>query len=177
MCIDNLSKQLYANKRIGRWHSMKKKKKRVSVRNIVFFYIYIALMHRLKDDKEYYVFPGGGLEKGETMEECAVREMMEEFGITIQPFKKIYQYEDDKRIHHFMLSKYVSGDFGSGNGEEYQEHFEEKGFYIPGKHNLETIKNLKLYPTEIKDILLQDYETLKTLNHDHDFEIKSVVVE
>ena len=45
-----------------------------------------ALMHR-KDVKnkpmsEYYVFPGGGLEEGETLEEGTAREIKEEFGIT-----------------------------------------------------------------------------------------------
>ena len=92
-------------------------KKRVSVRNIIFFGDEVALMHRLKTDKEYYIFPGGGLERDETFEECAKREVQEEFGIKIEPIKQIYKYEDESMIHHYMLSKFVSGDFGSGDGE------------------------------------------------------------
>lgn len=153
---------------------MKENKKRVSVRNIVFFDNEIALMHRLKNDKEYYVFPGGGIEEGETLEQCAVREMIEEFGIIVEPIKKIYEYEDECRIHHFMISKYLSGDFGSGNGEEYQIDFEHSGFYIPAKHNLESIKEMELYPYEIKNLLIEDYEVLRSLNSEKEFKIKSI---
>lgn len=35
-----------------------------------------------------YMTPGGGLERGETLEECCVRELKEETGFVVQPFER-----------------------------------------------------------------------------------------
>jgi len=42
------------------------------------------------EDGEYFLFPGGGLEAGETMEEAAIREMFEETGLIVKIKKMIY---------------------------------------------------------------------------------------
>lgn len=147
-----------------------KKDKRVSVRTIVFFRDSIALMHRLKTQDDYYIFPGGGIEEGESFEECAVREVFEEFGIITKPIKKIYTYEDDERIQHYVLSHYVSGTFGTGDGEEF---FVDNGFFVPGVHNLEIIKGLRLFPEKIKQTLIKDFDVLKNLKKEDTFEIKN----
>ena len=74
--------------------------KRVRVAGVIPMDGGIALMHRKdvkkRDDfQEYYTFPGGGLEEGETLEECAIREVKEEFGINVKVIRKLYELEND----------------------------------------------------------------------------------
>lgn len=43
----------------------------------------VALIKRVRDGQEYYVFPGGGIENEESPEQAAIRETFEELGIHI----------------------------------------------------------------------------------------------
>ena len=56
---------------------------RPSVRGIVIRDGKIAMVHSLKYN--YYKFPGGGTEPGESHEETLIREMKEETGLTVIP--------------------------------------------------------------------------------------------
>jgi 8-oxo-dGTP diphosphatase len=60
-------------------------------------------------------FPGGKLEHGETMFGCAIREVMEELGIIIQPVTLLEGHEittgEGKKYHLVpVVSQYVSGE-------------------------------------------------------------------
>lgn len=51
-----------------------------------------------EERKDVYMSPGGGLEAGETLEECVIRELQEEAGYKVKPIKafvkvKEYAYE------------------------------------------------------------------------------------
>ncbi len=56
--------------------------RRPSVRGIIIRDGRIAMIHSLK--YEYYKFPGGGIEKGESNEEALVREIREESGLIVR---------------------------------------------------------------------------------------------
>ena len=69
---------------------------RIRVAGIVPLKNGFAFMHRKdvikrKDFQDYYTFPGGGLEEGETLEEGTIREIKEEFGINVKIVKKLYE--------------------------------------------------------------------------------------
>ena len=59
--------------------------------------ILIAQRKRGKDLALYWEFPGGKLEKGETLEQCLKRELLEEMGLPIEIDKffmqSVYEYE------------------------------------------------------------------------------------
>ena len=85
-----------------------------------------AFMHRKnvikrKDFREYYTFPGGGLEENETLEEGVKREIKEEFGIKVKVIKKLYEMYSEKfnQREYFFFFFYESGVFGTGNGPEF----------------------------------------------------------
>ncbi len=57
--------------------------RRPSVRGIIQRNGKLAMIHSLKYD--YYKFPGGGMEEGESLEDTLIREVREESGLNILP--------------------------------------------------------------------------------------------
>ena len=126
-----------------------------------------AFMHRVgvikrKDFQEYYTFPGGGLEEGETPEEGTVREIKEEFGINVKVIKKLYEMNSEKfnQKEIFYLCEYIDGEFGTGDGPEFNNDpkYIDSGKYLPEIIKKEDIKNLCLLPFNIKEKFVKDLE-------------------
>lgn len=80
-------------------------KTRVGCRGIVIKDFRMLISHEVNTD--YYLIPGGGLEAGETPEECCTREVCEETGYIVNPvfhFLTINEYyEEYKFISHYFL--------------------------------------------------------------------------
>lgn len=114
-------------------------------------------MYREFDDRKFYVFPGGGMEGNETEEECVIREVYEEFGINIKPIKKVYVYETEKSIEYFYLCEWISGEFGTGVGEEFDVNSNKEGVYIPKLIKISDIPNVPLMPPEVASYFYEDY--------------------
>ena len=136
--------------------------KRISTRGIIFIGDKIALMHRIKKDSLYYTFPGGGLEveNDELLIDGVVREVYEEFGINIKPIKLCYVETNEKQSSYYFLCKYLSGEFGSGQGEEYGENrdVERYGTYEPQLIDVKDLKDIPLVPAHIKEELIKDID-------------------
>ena len=129
--------------------------KRESCRAIVFIDGKLVTMRRVKDGRLYYTFPGGGLEKGEEQKDCVIRECIEEFGITVEPVRRLYIYENENTRQYFYLCNYISGEFGSGVGEEFQDD-RNKGEYVPTLMSVANIYNLPLMPPEVASAVAED---------------------
>ena len=65
----------------------------------------VALLERRRGSETYWVVPGGGIEAGETPEEAAVREVLEELGLTVALERAVLRREDQV----FFLA-YVDGE-------------------------------------------------------------------
>ena len=131
--------------------------KRKSCRAIVFIDNKLVTMKRIKDGRLYYTFAGGGLEDNESHSACVIRECEEEFGIKVEPVRHLYTYENDKTIQYYYLCKYISGEFGSGVGEEFMED-RNKGEYEPTLMSLQDVSILPLMPPEIAKSVAEDGE-------------------
>ena len=130
--------------------------KRIRVRAIIIHEGKLASMYREKQGRVFYTFPGGGLEGNESEEDCVKREVFEEFGIVVKPIKKVYTYENQNSIEHFYIAEWISGEFGSGKGEEFQEN-RNNGVYIPKMIDISNIPSLPLMPPEIALAFYKDY--------------------
>ena len=55
----------------------------------------------------WWLVPGGGLEQGETPEECCIREVEEETGLLVKPLRQfltLYEYYEEYRyISHYFI--------------------------------------------------------------------------
>lgn len=113
-----------------------------------------------KNEKEYFVFPGGGVEGGETVEEAVVRELKEETTIEVKINKLLYHhiYDNDSE-QYFYLCDYISGEPKlSEDSEEKKKVLKGEDFYDPKWIKIEELKNMLVYPLEIRDLLIQDFQ-------------------
>ena len=85
------------------------RKFRPSVRGIIIRDGKVLMIHSLKYD--YYKFPGGGLEAGESHQECLRREVAEEAGVCVVPGS----------VREYGLVRRISGEGG--------EIFDRENFY------------------------------------------------
>ena len=109
---------------------------------------------------EYYVFPGGGIEDGETIEQGIQREVFEELGIIVEVKEKLYYRQiEEEKDEYLYLCKYVSGTLGTGTGPEFSgdPKYADRGLYIPTVVPKEEIKNIRLLPEEFKEKIIEDF--------------------
>jgi 8-oxo-dGTP pyrophosphatase MutT (NUDIX family) len=95
----------------------------------------VALIERHRAGLDYYVFPGGGVDEGETPERAAIREAMEELGIEVVIKRRIAEIQlGPKSRQVYFLAEQTGGEFGTGDGEEYTDadpNDPDEGLYTP----------------------------------------------
>lgn len=67
----------------------------------------VVLIQRIRDDAMYYVFPGGGIEPGETPEAGAKREALEELGVDVKINECISKIEFNGTQYFFCLKLFL----------------------------------------------------------------------
>jgi len=122
----------------------------------------ILTIKRTKPEGIFWVFPGGGVEEGETNEEALIRECREELGVDVK-IDNLFCEMDSKipktfgQREYFYFCEINGGKLGSGNGPEFND-----SSYV-GKYDIEWIyigdlKNTNLRPAKIKDLIYDRYK-------------------
>ena len=115
----------------------------------------LALIERHRAEKHYYAFPGGGVDKGETPEQAAIREAEEELGIVVEIKKKVAEVFFNGKTQYYFLAEKVSGEFGTGTGEEYGEYNPVHGTYHPLWMPLADVLTHNVLPRELADLVVR----------------------
>lgn len=108
----------------------------------------VALIERIRDGSVYYVFPGGGIEKGETSEEGAKREALEELGIEVR-VNECIAIAEFNGTQYFFLSDIINGTFGTGQGEDYTDKKRNRGTYLPMWMDIKRLSSIDVRPQEV----------------------------
>ena len=129
------------------------------VRAIISYGNRLVLIERIKqtgEEKKYFVFPGGGVEDFETLEECVHREVLEEVGIEVKPLRELYRVNTERKTEVFFLCEYISGEIGTGKGPEFtSKSYGDRGTYVPTTISLSEIGVIDLLPL-VQAALIED---------------------
>lgn len=119
----------------------------------------VALIERLRAGKHYFVFPGGGVDEGETPEQAAVREMEEETGLRVTVQRKLAEIYFGLSEQVYYLVDRLGGEFGTGTGVEFTDSNPDdptEGIYIPIWMPLEDLsQHGNIYPVDVAALVLQ----------------------
>lgn len=118
----------------------------------------VLLMHRINRGHEYYVFPGGGIEQGESPAETVQREILEETSIAVEPLQQLYRvvYEDGA-TQYFFFCRYVDGQpmLGEANESAAIRNGEDQ-VYEPRWYPIIELSNMTVFPLEVRDWIVSD---------------------
>ena len=116
----------------------------------------LLLIHRKKEQREYWVFPGGGLGEKETYEKGIKREVFEETGLEIRPIKLLYKLKggEIKNFHLYYFCQLVGKGKLKFTGPEKEKSKDQ--VYKPEWISISKIAKMPVLPEEIKKAFLID---------------------
>jgi len=118
----------------------------------------VALIERHRAGLHYFIFPGGGMDDGESAEEAAIREAEEELGIKVEIKQKIAEIQFKVNRQYYILVNWMDGEFGTGTGDEYGGYDPAHGTYFPLWMPVNEITEKNVLPKPLVKIVLQGHK-------------------
>ena len=119
----------------------------------------LALIERHRAGQHYFIFPGGGVDEGETDEQAAIREAEEELGIRVEILHKAVEIRrSNKRDQVYFMVRQVSGEFGTGTGEEYQDYNPMYGTYHPMWMRMDEVLQKNVLPKPLAEFVVRSHQ-------------------
>ena len=141
------------------------KRESENVRAIVIRDGKLLLLKRIKQGQEYYVFPGGHVDEGETTREAVTRETLEETNIQSITQRLLYKatvparVRGKKYLQSYYLCKYIDGEPAPTDAPEFtEERIAVNGTTEPMFIDIAELENLTIKPAVIKKQLLRDID-------------------
>ena len=123
-----------------------------------------------EDRSDLWLIPGGGLEEGETLEQCCRREAEEETGLLVAPdsrFLVMYEYYEEYRyISHYYLCR-VTGE-GRMRLTDQEKQRGLRPVWLPVQDALDIFSRHQDYAEtyeEKRGIYLREYTALREFLH------------
>jgi 8-oxo-dGTP diphosphatase len=126
----------------------------------------LLLIHRVKGERVYWVFPGGGVEMGESIQDAMAREVQEELGVKVSvgdvftEHQLNAQSEEGEQREIFLFCNILSGELGSGTGPEFRQGTGYEGTYIFEWVRISDLTSLDVLPREVKEKFLREVAKL-----------------
>jgi len=117
----------------------------------------ILLVHRIKPDNDYFVLPGGSVEENEDDVGALIREIKEETNLEIEIDRLLWQVKNefDERTQYIYLVLKHTGNLELGSPEKERQSVDNK--YVLEWHDINDLKTVKFFPSEIKTDILKTF--------------------
>lgn len=118
----------------------------------------ILLIKRVKPEREYYVFPGGGVDEGESIEDAVRREVKEELRLEVKKCHFLFSIQNlsvpsfitmhtgNRNEHYFLIGEYA-GILEIG-GPEKERMTEQNQYHIAWLSMREFKRLSNIFPRE-----------------------------
>lgn len=118
----------------------------------------LLLIHRITKDRDYWAFPGGGVEESDANEKAAlVRECREELGLDVEVegfyMETFFKLRGEEQGQNFYFCRIIGGKLGTGQGPEHQPDGGYEGIYDLQRVAIRDLRNMNLVPEKVRDRL------------------------
>lgn len=120
----------------------------------------VFVEHREKNHGVFYLFPGGGIESGESIFEAAEREVAEETNLKVKAQKIMYvretKYKDSTGIEFYVLCEWIGGELKLGHDPE--ENKQSNQVLVSAREiSFNELNTVVWHPSELHNRIVDDF--------------------